>query len=232
METATDSWKRLATYSLFAILLIFAYSWITSPTIISVTGVGEVTAKAELATMTFTLSSNAATPQEAVVAVRDNTKKIKENLKLNGILEGDIYESQASILPAAAVVAGSTGFQATISMGIKSKQITNLDSITNNLYALGAVVVTQPVLSVGDIEKLEKDAYNLALKDANKKSWGVALSNWKLIKKAVLIEQSQTQPSSTVTSKADSAMQIEENLTPDDGLIKVSKIVSVSYKLW
>ena len=48
---------------------------------------------------------------------------------------------------------------------------------------MGAIVVTQPILSVGNADKLEKQAYDLALKDANTKSWGIALSNWKLIKK-------------------------------------------------
>ena len=49
-------------------------------------------------------------------------------------------------------------------------------------------------------------------------------SNMKLFKKIVLVQESTTSPSSTVTSKADSA--------PNDGMIKISKVLSVSYKLW
>ncbi len=232
MESATTSWKKYLGYGISAIVLIFVYSWIMSPMLVSVTGVGEISAKTETATLTFTLSSNAENPQVATSTIKTNVSKIKETLKTSGIPESDIFESQASVLPASAVVAGATGFQATTSMGIKTTQINNLDGITNNLYALGAVVVTQPVLSVGSIDTLEKQAYDLALKDANKKSWGIALSNWKIIKKIVLIEQSTTQPTSTVTSKAGTIDQVEKNLTPDDGLIKISKVVSVSYKMW
>lgn len=232
MESTVPVWKKYLGYTLAVLASIFAYSWITSPMIVSVTGVGEISAPAETATLTFTLSSNADTPQNATSAVKSIVTNIKANFATSGIPESDIFESQTTVLPASAVVAGATGFQATTSMGIKTSQLNSLDGITNNLYSLGAVVVTQPILSVGDVDKLEKQAYDLALKDANTKSWGIALSNWKLIRKVVLIEQSATQPTSTVTSKADTVSQIEKNISPDDGLIKISKVVSVSYKMW
>lgn len=232
MESAFFPWKKYLGYSFAILATIFIYSWIMSPMIITITGVGEVKAPAETATLTFTLSSNADNPQNATNAVKSIVANIKTNLASSGIPESDIFESQTTVLPASAVVTGATGFQATTSMGIKTNKINSLDGITNNLYSMGAIVVTQPILSVGNVDKLEKQAYDLALKDANKKSWGIALSNWKLIKKIVLIEQSNTESTSTVTSKADTTLQIEKNLSPDDGLIKISKVVSVSYKLW
>lgn len=232
METATPSWLKYLSYSLAAIVLIFAYSWITSPMIVTVTGVGDISSKAETATLTFTVSQNADNPQSATAAVKSNIAKIKETLSQSGIPESDIFESQIQVLPASAVQVGASGFQASISMGIKTTQLTNLDSITNNLYAMGAVVVTQPILSVGSVATLENEAYNLAVKDAKKKAGQIALSNWKLFRKIVLIEQSTTQPTSTVTTKADTASQVEKNISPDDGLIKISKVVSVSYKMW
>ena len=232
MESAFFPWKKYLAYTLAVLATIFAYSWITSPMIVTVAGVGEVTAPAETATLTFTISSNAENPQIATANVKTVSTNIKQKLATSGIPESDVFESQVSVLPASAVVSGATGFQATISMGIKTKQINNLDGITNNLYSLGAVVVTQPVLSVGNISNLEKEAYNLAIKDAKKKAGSIALSNWKILRKIVLIEQSTTGASSTVTTKADTASQIEKNISPDDGLIKISKVVSVSYKLW
>jgi len=232
MESAFFPWKKYLGYTLAVLALIFAYSWITSPMIVTVTGVGEVTSPAETATLTFTISANGESPQAATTSAKSMVTNIKQKLSTSGIPESDIFESQTSVLPASAVVSGATGFQATISMGVRTEQISNLDQITNNLYSMGAVVVTQPVLSVGDVSSLEKQAYNLAVKDAKKKAGGIALSNWKLLRKIVLIEQSATQPTSTVTTKADTASQIEKNISPDDGLIKISKVVSVSYKMW
>lgn len=232
METAFFPWKRYLGYSFAALALIFAYSWITSPMLVSVTGQGEVTAAAETATLTFTVSANSDSPQAALAQVKETSNRIKQNLATTGIPESSVYESQAAVVPASAVVQGGTGFQATISMGIKTGQVNNLDGIINNLYSQGAAIVSQPVLTVGNIAELERQAYNMAIKDAKKKAGSVALSNLKLFRKIVLIQESQTQPSSTVTTKADTASQIENNISPDDGLIKISKVVSVSYKLW
>lgn len=200
--------------------------------VVTVLGSGEVSSKAETATLTFSIMSTADNPQSAITSLKSTSEKIKQTLSTNGIPESDIFESQVQVLPASAVVNGATGFQATTSMGIKTDKLNSLGGLINNLYSLGAVVVSQPVLTVGNIEALEKEAYNLAIKDAKKKANALAFSNWKLIKKIVLIEQSQTQPTSTVTSKADTVSQAEKNISPDDGLIKIKKVVSVSYKLW
>lgn len=232
MESAFFPWKKYLSYTLAVLALIFAYSWITSPMVVTVLGSGEVSSKAETATLTFSIMSTADNPQSAITSLKSTSEKIKQTLSTNGIPESDIFESQVQVLPASAVVNGATGFQATTSMGIKTDKLNSLGGLINNLYSLGAVVVSQPVLTVGNIEALEKEAYNLAIKDAKKKANALAFSNWKLIKKIVLIEQSQTQPTSTVTSKADTVSQAEKNISPDDGLIKIKKVVSVSYKLW
>ena len=223
--------KLLLVFGSVAVAMIF-WVWVNSPMIVTVIGAGDVTSKAETATLTFTISQNSDNPQSASSAVKSNSAKIKEALAASGIPASDIFESQTVVLPASAITSGASGFQASVSMGIKTAQIGNLDGITNSLYSLGAVVVTQPILSVGNVSNLEKQAYDLAVKDAKKKAGSIALSNWKLFRKIVLIEQSTTQPTSTVTTKADTASQIEKNLSPDDGLIKISKVVSVSYKMW
>jgi uncharacterized protein YggE len=232
MESAFFPWKKYLTYTLAILASIFAYSWITSPMIVTVLGSGEVSSKAETATITFSITSSGDNPQTAITSLKSTSDKIKQTLSTSGIPESDIFESQVQVLPASAVVSGATGFQASTSMGIKTDKLNSLDGMINNLYALGAVVVSQPILTVGNIEELEKEAYNLAIKDAKKKANSVAFSNWKLIKKIVLIEQSQSEASSTVTSKADTVSQVEKNISPDDGLIKIKKVVSVSYKLW
>lgn len=232
MELAFIPWKKYLAYGLMAVVALLVYSWVMSPLIVTVTGTGELTAKAETAALTFTLTKNADNPQNALASVKDTATKIKESLKTAGITENDIYESQTTVVPASAVAAGATGFQATISMGVKTKEVNNLDSLTSQLYGQGAFVVSQPVLSVGNIDALEKEAYNMAIKDAKKKAGSLALSNWKLLRKIVLIEQSTTGASSTVTTKAGTVDQVEKKLSPNDGLIKISKVVSVSYKMW
>lgn len=232
MESAFFPWKKYLGYAISAFLILFAYSWIMSPLVITVTGVGEVSAPAENAVLTFTLSSNKDNPNDAVTDVKNLVTKVKESLKNFGVGDSDVYESQVTVVPAGAVVAGANGFQATVSMGLKVNSITSLDSLTASLYGMGAQVVSQPQLSVKDSAKLDSEVYALALKDAKSKANSVAMKNWKLIKKVVLIQESQTPVTTTVTKQANDADQAELKVDPNTGLIKFSKVLSVSYKLW
>ncbi|MEK7168682.1 MAG: SIMPL domain-containing protein [Patescibacteria group bacterium] len=232
MEIALLPWKKVFNYGLIAVVLIFLYSWIMSPLVITVTGVGEASVPAENALLTFSLVSNTDNPNDAVTLVKENVKKIKESLKNFGVGDSDVYESQVTVVPAGAVVAGSTGFQASTSIGLKINSVSNLDSLTAALYGLGASVVSQPQLSVKNSKKVESEAYELALKDAKSKANSVALKNWKLIKKIVLIQESQTPATTTVTKQASEIDSAELDVDPNTGLIKFSKVLSVSYKLW
>lgn len=232
MEPVTPSWKKYLLYALLVIAAIFSYEWISSPMVITVTGVGSVSAPAESGSLTFSLSANADNPENALNSIKNNVIKVKSSLGQLGIPESDIYESQASVVPASTVLPGSTGFQATVSMGLKTKKVTIMDRIIATLYSNGATVVSQPVLTVQQKEKMEKDSFNLAFKDAKSKAWAIQLSNLKFIKKVVLVQESQNQSTSTVTTKADTASQVTGSVSPNDGLIKVNKVVSVSYKMW
>lgn len=232
MESASFDWKKYFLVGLFILLGMFLYEWISSPMVITVTGIGSVSAPAESASLTFSLSSNSDNSENALKSVKDTSTRIKSVLAEMGIPESDIYESQASVVPSATVVQGGTGFQATISMGLKTSKISIMDRVISSLYSNGAIVVSQPVLTVQNKEKVEKESYNLAFKDAKTKAWALQLSNLKLIKKVVLVQESQNQSTSTVTTKADTTSQVTDSFTPNDGLIKVNKVVSVSYKMW
>lgn len=225
-------WGKTVFILVSLVLLIFVYQWASSPMIVTVTGAGEVFAPAESATLTFTLSSSGDNPQTAVNTVKSISSKIKESLKPRGIPESDIYESQVAVYPASVVIPGASDFRATVNMGVKTTHINNLDELTLSLYAQGATLVTQSVLAAGNTQNLEKEASAKAIVDAKKQAANIALGNWKLIRKIVAIQQTTSPRTSTITSKADTATQIEQNYSPETGVIKISKVVSVSYKMW
>lgn len=226
METAFFPWKKYLGYTVAVLSLIFVYSWINSPLVMSVTGIGEVSVPAENAVLTFTLASTKASSNEAVTEVKNNISNVKNSLKNFGVGDSDVYESQAAVIPV------ESGFQATVNMGLKVNSISSLDQLTTSLYGMGAVIVSQPQLSVKDSQKIEDEVYQMALKDAKSKANKIALKNWKLVKKIVLIQEGQTPVTTTVTKQASDVDQVELNVDQTTGLIKFSKVLSVSYKLW
>lgn len=212
------SYKKVLLVILSVIVIVFVFQWISSPMVITITGVGEASAPATAATLSFSVGATGDNSATALANVKARANKIREVIKGNGVLETDIYQSQATVYPTATVANGATGFTASTSIGFKTTDVLSLDVLTSTIYAQGASVVTQPVLSAKDNSKLSSNAYQLALKDANKQASQIGLKNFKFIKKVVLIqENAQSAGSMSITNNGD---------------LKVSKVLSVSYKLW
>jgi len=231
METALNTFKK-PLFLLSVFLFLIFWQWLNSPMIITVTGSGEVSAPAESATVTFTVSVDDQSVSQAVSLTGDRVNSIKESLTSLGIAESNIYESEIATYPTNTLREGASGFTAVSTMGIKTNGTENIEKIIPLLYEKGATLVSQPVLSVDNTQKLEADAFNLALKDAKKRANAIALKNLKFLKKIVLVEQTQTQLTTTVTTKADVETQVEQNISPESRMIKIQKTLSVSYKMW
>ena len=93
-------------------------------------------------------------------------------------------------------------------------------------------MVSQPVLSAGDQKKLEDEAFDQALKDAKTQAGKIASKNWKFIKKIIALTQQSSASIATATSKADTLTEANNQQTAQNGVFKIVKAVSVSYKMW
>lgn len=217
-----ERWKKGIIIFLAVIFGVFIITWINSPLVVTVTGTGELSVPATSATVSFTVSANDSSPQGAMDQVKTKTSNLRQVLRTTGIDEKEIMESQITVVPAAAYVAGATGYQASITMGAKSLNVAGVDSLVSQLYSNGAIVVAQPVLSADKQSELEAQAMNEAMADAKKQANDLAKKNLKLIKKIVLITQASSASTATVTSKTESL----------GNEFKIAKAVQVSYKMW
>jgi len=215
-------WKKGIIIFLAVILGAFIIGWINSPLIVTVTGTGELSVPATSATVSFTVSASEASPQGAMDQVKNKANNLRRVLQSGGIEEKEIMESQITAVPAAAYVAGATGFQASITMGAKSLNVAGVDALISQLYNNGATVVAQPVLAADKQSELEAQAMDEAMKDAKKQADDLAKKNLKLIKKVIDIQQASSASTATVTSKTESL----------GNQFKISKAVQVSYKMW
>ena len=117
-------------------------------------------------------------------------------------------------------------------MAAKTSHVSGINTLVSDLYTNGALVVGQPILSVENEEKLNNEVFNLAMKDAEKQAGEIAKSNWKLIKKVVVITQATSASTSTSTTKADAITTANNSVAATNGVFKIVKEVSVSYKMW
>ena len=210
---------------LFVFIGGFIYTWVSSPMITTVTGSGEVSVGADSAIITFTLTSTDADASLAVATVKDKVTAMSDMLTMNwGVQESDIFESQITVLPTA------TGFQAAITVGLKSAQVPRVGELVASLYKNGAAYVSQPVLSVENIDVYENDALQQALKDAKQSANKLSFKNLKFIKKVISIDQSISESTSTVSSNLTG--NESSDYVIQSGVIKIQKAVAVSYMMW
>lgn len=225
-------WKRVLVLvgGFLFVLVVWIYS--TSPMVVTVTGSGEVSVPATNATLSFTLSSKNDSVESAIASVSEKADSVRNYLTNKGFAEGDIAQSQITVVPSSLVSAGSSGFQSTVSMAAKTTNVSNVSTFIADLYTNGAVVVTQPILSIDNQSKLDEEAFKSALKDAKYKARRIGFSNWKLFHKIVSINQASSPTTSTATTKADVLTASDNSVAATNGVFKVIKAVSVTYKMW
>lgn len=212
---------------LFVLLASFVYTWVSSPIVTTVTGYSEVGVPADTAIITFTLASSSSDPSLAVATIVDKIDAISDMLVVNwGVRENDIYESQLSVTPT------ENGYQATTSVGLKSAQVTRVGELVASLYKNGASYVSQPVLSVENIDDYENEVFQEAMKDARANATKISLKNLKLIKKIISIEQSSSESTSTVSSNVEPLEQESSSYSVQSGVIEIQKSVAVTYAMW
>lgn len=194
--------------------------WVFSPMEVIVTGTGKISVPASTATFNVTVASSKDSANDSLIDLRAKIDAVKKTLANINIGAENITESQVTLTPAAAVVANGKGFQAVSTLTVKTVNVPMVAEIMVNMYASGATVVSQSVVSVEDEAKLEKEALKDALKQAK-----ASLSDtvgFRPIKKIVSIQQASSGNSATSTKI------VEDN----KGSVEVVKAVSVTYRVW
>lgn len=229
--TDQESGKSLRKYFfifLFVVLGMLLWTFINSPMIMTVTGTGERSVPAQNAVISFTLISSNANAGQAITDLKAKSENMRKLLRTNGIGESDVTETQVTVLPQQ-----TGGFQASVGMGLKTKNLSNVTNIISVLYSNGAYVVSQPVLTADDIKKYEDEAFNEALRNAHKEGDKLAFKNWKIFKKVISVDQASTPSSTTATSKTNDPTKVNgSDFSLDNRVFKITKVVSITYKVW
>lgn len=225
--------KRYLLIGGLAILGLLLYFWWSSPLIVTVTGVGEVKVPADTATVTYSLADSDPSPVVALTKLQARAEEMRNVLAQYGVVESDIVESQPRVVPAALVSQGGVGYTATMSMGGKTNQVSQVSRLAALLYERGATLVSQPVLSVENQEDYEKQAFQEALKKAKGQATSMALKNFKFLKKMAAISETTSTGGGTVTSRGEAVPTNPETpaLTTGDNLT-ITKVVEVTYRMW
>jgi len=226
------NFKKGVSFLLFFAAALIIWQIIASPLVVTVNGVGEVSVPANNAIISFTITTNADNPDVSINVCKSKFQLIKNMLLEKGIAEEDISESQITSYPANLVIAGTTGYQSSIQVSFKTIHVSNVSRLIASLYSAGATLVNQPILTVENQDELENQAVKDAFKDAKKQASKIGLRNFKFIRKAIALTEQSSSTTSTSTTKADVETQQENQEASLNGVFKIVKVVTISYKMW
>lgn len=194
--------------------------WVFSPTDVVVTGVGNVSVPATTATFNVTVSASNDSSGDSLKTLRAKVDAIKQKLASTGIGSENITETPVTLTPAAAIVASAKGYQALTTLTVKTSNVGVASDLVVSMYEGGATVVSQPVVSVQDQDKLEKQALREALGKA-KQSLSDTVG-FRPIRKIIGIQQASSGNTATST----------KTTADNSGEFEVTKAVSVTYRVW
>ena len=181
---------------------------------ISVTGVADVTAKPDSVSFVVT-NVNLATDVSRGVAVGEvNINKLIEITKEIGGSDIEIKKTFYQVAEA------TSGFSVANAFSVKTKKIENVDSIIDKLYSNGATTVSNVTFKSEDIQNVETQLRKKVFQDAKDKASRIAKSSGKRLGKIISITDDGTSNTSSI-----------KDMQSGDGLISISKSVSVVYQL-
>lgn len=212
--------KKIWLIGLAVIVSVVFGMWVFSPTEVVVTGTGSVSVPATSATFNVTVNAISDSASGALADLRAKVMTVKKTLAEISITADNITETQVTLTPAAAVVASAKGYQAMTTLSVKTANVAMAGEMIVNMYASGATIVSQPVVSVENQDKLEKEALSDALKDA-KASLNETVGILRPIRKIVGIQQASSGNVATTT-------KVENN----QGSFEVTRAVQVTYRVW
>jgi hypothetical protein len=181
---------------------------------ISVTGVADVTAKPD--TVSFVVTQvNLATDVSRGVAIGEvNIKKLIDITKESGGSDVEIKKTFYQISEA------TSGFSIANAFSVKTKKVENIDSLIEKLYSNGATTVSNVTFKSDDIKNVETQLRQKVFNDAKDKALRIAKSSGKRLGKIVSITDDGTSNTSSI-----------KDMQSNDGLISISKSISVVYQL-
>ena len=146
---------------------------------IVVSGEGEVMAKPDIATFNFTVDETAGTAAAAQKLATDKSNKVLAYLKQAGIADNDIqttnyssnpkYEYSQQICTNYACPPSKqtlTGYEVTQSVDVKIRDISKAGDIVAGIGAFNVQNINGPQFSIENQKALERQARELAIKDA------------------------------------------------------------------
>jgi hypothetical protein len=198
------------------------------PRTVTVTGVGEVRARPDLATLSVGVVTEAPTAGEAIRANSQQMHELLQDLEAQGVAPRDVQSAQVSVQPtwAGGQPPRISGYQATNQVSVRVRDLARLGSLLDGVVQSGANRLQGVEFGFQQPARLQAQARRLAVEDAENAARQLARSASGSLGDVVTIQEAD------LGAPAPMAMRsVEAGVPIPPGERSVSAQVSVTYEL-
>jgi uncharacterized protein YggE len=219
-----------------ALVAVVVFGWlfkravIDRPGLVTVVGEGRVKIKPEMVKFTLIVQNISGS---ATVALSDNNRLVRdliEVLKGAGVKEEDIELAYVRIIPPQAEL-GQTSFQAVNSAQVTLRQIAQFDNLVVQLYSRGATSLTNIIFTTQNSKELEKQAVELAIKDAKQRGKELAKVSGKWLGRMVSLTTAEAGEAGALSGEAAQVSGFTGAVVSSPSQIQIIRQASVVFEL-
>ncbi|MBT4124534.1 MAG: SIMPL domain-containing protein [Candidatus Pacebacteria bacterium] len=219
-------------------IIIFGAAWLIKlvffkPAVISVVGVGTLTAKPAKVEMLVTKVDSNPDPVLAIMAAEESITAITAKAKELAGEDVEIQKSFYQVTPS--VVTGDILYQVVNVFKITSQDSSKATDLIKGFYASGVTTISGVNFIPEDREKVTQEARKAAIKDAKQQAKNIARASGKRVGRIISIGDDFSKGNSTVSTDGSSNTDSEATLNYVGGVpteIDISKSMTVTYEIW
>ena len=219
-------------------IIIFGAAWLIKlvffkPAVISVVGVGTLTAKPAKGEMLVTKVDSNPDPVLAIMAAEESITAITAKAKELAGEDVEIQKSFYQVTPS--VVTGDILYQVVNVFKITSQDSSKATDLIKGFYASGVTTISGVNFIPEDREKVTQEARKAAIKDAKQQAKNIARASGKRVGRIISIGDDFSKGNSTVSTDGSSNTDSEATLNYVGGVpteIDISKSMTVTYEIW
>ena len=204
------------------------------PHTVTASGSGTIHAAPDEAMMSFGVSKNSADAKTLLADTSAAADKIVATLRHAGVAEKDIQTQNVSLYPQTNFVGGRTvvtGYQASIDVSVKIRDLTKLGDIITAGNAAGANMVNGPSFDIAVDSPLTAQAIAKAVADARSKAESMAKAAGASVGKVVSLSDATPAPIQPFGFASASKPSATPSVTINPGQVDVTSNVVVVFEL-
>ncbi len=164
---------------------------------VTASGTGTTQGAPDTAEMSFGVTTTSANAKSALDQASKIAERIAAAVKKQGIAAEDIQTTDVSVYPQTVDQSGKqviTGYQASLSVQVKVRDIAKLGEVISAATAAGANNVSGPMFTIADPAPLRAKAIDAAVADARKSAEAMAQAAGKSVGEVLSISSSDVSP--------------------------------------